>query len=130
PKESIDSDNSYHYKLDLNDEAGIKFVKSVIELESFSSVKSDCNLKTEDYDKQLEDIKQRAKKDDNMPVIELWVSSKTRRPTKVKVTSDDAYTVMEFVSNIKIGMEDVNIEKPSEFIDIKEIKTQFEQFFY
>lgn len=128
PKESIDGESSYHYKLDFNEERSIQFVKSIIELESFKALKADCDLKPEDYDKQIEDLKKSAESQTEKvkPVIELWVGSKTRRPTKLKVSTQDSTLTMEFVATIKINGSSIQVEAPEESLSIQELKSDFD----
>lgn len=129
--EDVDGESSYHYKLDFNEEASIEFTKAVINLESFKTVKDDCKLSTEDYDKQLQSLKENSEQsaDEVKPVIELWVGSKTRRPTKLKVTMDDSSLTMEFISTIKINGEGISVQAPEESINLKDLKADIEATF-
>ncbi len=128
PKESIDSETSYHYKIDFNEEASIQFTKSVVELDSFKTVKADCELKPEDFDKQVEDLKNNAQANSNevKPVAELWVGRKTRRPTKLKITTSEETITVDFVATIKIDDKGIKVEAPSESINIKDLKADIE----
>ncbi|HTE21918.1 MAG TPA: hypothetical protein VK674_02650 [Candidatus Limnocylindria bacterium] len=128
PGEAVDGDKSYHYKLDLNEEAGLHFAKDFMELESFSAVKEACKLKQEDIDQSLEDLKKQ--KDEEVeaePVFELWVSQKSRRPTKLKVTLDDKEFSMENVATIKLDAPDLTIEIPGKFTTLQELTTEIEK---
>ena len=131
PKEKIENEASYHYKLDFNEQKSITFMKSMLELESYKTLKSDCELKDEKYDKQLEDLKNNTNKeaDKVKPVVELWVGSKTRLPTKLKVTTSEETITMEFVSTIKINDKSFKIEAPADSMNIKDLKTEIESLF-
>lgn len=130
-KENIDGESSYHYKLDLNEKASVNFAKEIIKLESFKTVQKACEIKQEDLDRELKSIEDTAKEqkkgDQPQPVFELWVGSKTRRPTKVKVTMDDKELTMELIANIKIDAKDVSVEKPKDSTSIMELKQEIEE---
>lgn len=130
-KEKVDNESSYHYKLDFNEEKSIKFSKSITDLESFKGVKTDCKIKNEDYDKQLTELQNNAGReaDQIKPVVELWVGTKTRLPTKIKITTNDETLTMEFNSKIKINDKSFKIEAPADSLNIKELKTEIESLF-
>lgn len=128
PKESVESESSYHYKIDFDEEKSIQFTKSVIELESFKTIKADCKIKPEEFDKQIEDLKKNTQDTSKQikPIIELWVGGKTRRPTKLKITTNEQTLTVDLVATIKIYSKTVNIEAPKESINFKELKKEIE----
>lgn len=130
PAETVDGDSSFHYKLNLNEEAGLRFTKDFIELESFAGVKKACEIESEDIDKDLEELKKQTDEEvEAKPVFELWVSEKTRRPTKFKVTLDDKKFSMENISTIKINADDVKIDIPTDSMTLQQLQTEIEQTF-
>lgn len=128
PSETIDGDSSYHYKLDLNEEAGMRFAKEVIELGSFSAVTSACEVKQEDIDKQLEDLRRETDKEEELlPAFELWVSKSKRYPTRLKVTDDNKETSIEWTTNSKIDAQHLAINIPVDAISIRELRAEIEE---
>lgn len=131
PKDKVENEVSYHYKLDFNEQKSINFMKSMLGLESYKTLKSDCRIKDEEFDKQLEDLKNNTSKeaDKIKPVVELWVGGKTRLPTKLKVTTSEETVTMEFVSTIKINDKNFKIEAPADSMNIKDLKSELESLF-
>jgi hypothetical protein len=128
--EEIDGDDSFHYKLDLNEEAGLRFAKDFMELQSVKGVKEACEWKQEDIDKDLEELKKQLDEEiQAKPVIELWVSKETRRPTKIMVTLDDKEFSMENIATIKIDAPNISIEVPKESMPLNEVITEAEKAF-
>lgn len=128
PSESVDGDKSYHYKLDLNGDAGLRFAKDFVELESFAAVKKACDIKQDSIDKALSDKKDN--KDEEVPlkpVLELWVSKKSRYPTKLKVSANDKELTMEQVTTFKINASDISIEIPKDSMTLDELKSEIER---
>ncbi len=128
PGETVDGDKSFHYKLDLNEEAGLKFVKEFVELESFAGVKKACDIKQESIDKDLKKLQEQ--KDEEVaekPVLELWVSEKTRYPTKVKVTFDDKEFTMEQITTVKIDAQNIAVDIPKDFMTLEELQAEIEK---
>lgn len=126
PSESVEGDTSFHYKLDMNEEAAVHFTKKLIELPSFATVKKDCKIEQKDLDETIDDIKkdverQTDKEVATKPVFELWVSKNTRRPTKFKVTFDDKEVSFEDITVVKIDAPNITVEIPQETIDLKEV---------
>lgn len=131
PDESIDGDSSYHYKLDLNQEAGVRFIKDFIELESFSRVKADCEIKFEDIEKELDQIKKQADKEASVkPVFELWVSKKHRYPTKAKVSLDDKKATLEWTTDTKINAENLSVDIPTDAMSIEQFEAEVTQILH
>jgi len=132
PAETVDGDKSFHYKLDLNEEAGLHFAKELVELPSFAGVKKDCEIEQKDLDKALEDLKKDVKEQtdkevDTKPVFELWASKKTHRPTKFKITLDDKEVSMENITMVKINASNISIDIPKESTSISELAKSFEE---
>ncbi len=127
PDETVDGDSSFHYKLDLNEEAAIRFVKDFVELESFSEVKSACEIKQEDIDKEIDNLRKGGDTEEDIkPVIELWVSKKNRYPTKVKITADEKEASMEWTTNTKINAQNISVEIPSDAMSLQELQKEID----
>jgi len=128
PGEAVDGDESYHYKLDLNEEAGLRFAKDFMQLESFSKVKEACKLKQGDIDKSLEDLKKQSDEEAQAePIFELWVSQKTRRPTKIKIAVDDKEFTMENIATIKLDAPNIAVDIPAKFITLQELTADIDK---
>lgn len=128
PSETVDGDSSFHYKLDLNEEAGLRFVKEFVGLESFAGVKKACEIKQEDIEKDLKKLQE--KKDEEVkekPVFELWVSKKTRYPTKVKVTFENKEFTMEQITTTKINAQNITVDIPKDFMTLEQLKAEIEK---
>lgn len=128
PAEKVDGENSFHYKLDLNEEAGNKFAKEFVEVKSFADVKKACDVKPEDIDKDAK--KYNENKDGEIeakPVIELWVSKKTRYPTQFKLSVADKELTMDQMTQIKINAGTTTVEIPKDFMTLEQLKTEIEK---
>jgi hypothetical protein len=130
PGEAVDGDKSYHYKLDLNEEAAIKFTKEFIEIESFSGVKAACKIDQKGLDQDLKDLKKQSDEEiQGNPVFELWVSQKTRRPTKVKLAFDDKEASMENIATIKLNAENLHVDVPTDVITLQQLRSDIQDTF-
>jgi len=126
PAESVDGDKSFHYKLDLNKEAGARFVKELATLDSFKDVKQECKVKQEDLDKSLKKIEEGKEKSNTKPIIELWVSKKTRHITRTLIKVDDKEAEFTMSANAKIDARNLSVEVPKDSIKIEDLKAEFE----
>lgn len=126
--ESIDGENSFHYKIDFNDQQAAGFAKQIIELPSMATVKKDCKLSEETLNNSLKNetafgSTSNAKK----PTVELWVSKSSHRPTKFQVTSNDSNLTLNFNAQIKLNAKDVTIEKPTDAVSISDLQSEIEK---
>lgn len=130
PDDVVEGETSYHYKLDLNEQAGLNFAKEFIELESFAGVKQACEMSGEDIDNKLNDVKSQVDQElQARPVFELWVSKQTRRPTKLRVELDDQEISFSNVSVIKVDAPDITVEAPTDFVMIQDIIAEIENLY-
>lgn len=130
PSEDVEGESSYHYKLDLNQDAGLRFAKDFIELESFKGVKEACEIKSEDLDKAISDLKNQTDTEatsDVKPVFELWVSKSKRYPTKVKISANEKEISMESITTVNIDAQNLSVEIPTDFITYKDLQKEIEQ---
>ncbi len=118
---------SFHYKLDFNDAAAEGFAKQVIEMESFATVKKDCDISQKDIEDGFKKETDTKDKDDVKPVVELWVGKKSRRPTKFKIAANNKEFSMDFNTEVKLDAKGVTVEKPSDSISVNELKKEFEK---
>ncbi|MFO0970824.1 MAG: hypothetical protein U0520_00525 [Candidatus Saccharimonadales bacterium] len=121
------NESSFHYKLDFNNAAAESFAKEVITLESFKTIKQDCELDEKKIAEGFKDAKDGVAKEASKPVVELWVGKKTRRPTKFRVSADDKDITVDFSSEFRFGAEDVLIERPKKSISVTDLKEEFER---
>ena len=135
PKQDIDGEDSFHYKLDLNEVASVKFAKELIELESFKMFKSACEIKTEDFDDELERLEENAadhesgqhtEDETKESIIELWVGAETRLPTKLRITWEDEELTVEFDTKVKINAGGISIKAPEDFITMEEFMAELQ----
>lgn len=131
PKEKASNEESFHYKLDLNERAAVIFSKELIELPSFATVKKDCKVDTKQFDEQLKELDEQEEKhddheageheDDPKPVLELWIGTDTRLPTRFKVTMDDKELTTTFDTTVKINASGVTISEPKNALSMTDI---------
>jgi len=126
PAESVDGDKSFHYKLDLNEEAGILFVKELADLDSFKDLKNECKIKQEDLNKDLQQLKEDKEKSETKPIIELWVSKKTRHITRTLITVDDKEVALTMSANTKINAQNLTVEIPKDSIKLEDLQKDIE----
>ncbi len=122
PKESVDGEDSFHYKLDLNERAGLTFMKQLVELHSFATVKKDCHIDPKNFDRELSDLN--TEKNGVMPpkpIIELWVGAKTRRPTRLYIKANDKRLTTTFNTTVKINAKGVNITAPAGAMSLQDL---------
>lgn len=90
-------------------------------LESFKEVVSACEIKEEDftnnqnYSSQLDNT-----------TTELWVNAKSRRFNKITTNYKNKTLTMDFASTINFDNKNIQVQKPSSFITIDEIKSDAE----
>ncbi len=125
--EAIEGEKSFHYKLDFNNAAAEKFAKQVIAMESFKTIKADCEINEKQIEEGFKQAKDSSKSSKIKPVIELWVGKASRRPTKLRVSAHDKDVTLDFNTQVKLGASGVDIQKPSSFITVNELKTEFEK---
>jgi hypothetical protein len=132
PKEKASGEESFHYKLDFNERAGLTFTKELIELPSFATVKKDCEVDTKSLDRELKELEEREKEhadgheaghheDEPKPVIELWVGADTRLPTRLKVTLADKELTTTFDTTVKINAGNIKISAPRDALSMTDI---------
>lgn len=128
--EAVEGDESFHYKLDLNEAAAVTFAKELIELESFNAVQDACELTQEKLDEELAKI-QETNNDTSKanPVFELWVSKEARRITKVKMTASDTEVTMDGITTVKIDAPDLTVEIPTDFITLQQLSDEISAAF-
>lgn len=126
--EKAAGESSFHYKLDFNDKAAEGFAKQVIAMQSFATVKKDCDINEKDIESSLKS-EESSKKDQVKPVVELWVGKKSRRPTKFSITASDKEFTLDFNTEMKLNDTDVVVEKPSKSTSIEELKAEFEKLY-
>ncbi len=120
--QAIDGDTNFHYLIDFNDKHAQQFIKSAVKLQSFKQVVEDCDIDIEDIGKtnsSSEDKPEEVK-------FELWVSTNTRRFTKIRVQVSDKELTLDFDSKVKFDAQNVTIEKPSEFITIEQLQNDIQ----
>lgn len=124
--QNIDSESSFHYRLDFNNQAATAFAKNVFNMQSFRAVKAACGI----TDKELESSFQGqaiSKVQAHKPVVELWVGKSSRRPTKFKLTFDDTSIAVDFTSQINLRAKTSKIDKPTDSVPIADLRAEFEK---
>jgi len=96
-------------------------------MESFATVKKDCDIDQKDIEDGFKNESKAEEKDDVKPIVELWVGKKSRRPTKFKITANDKEFSMDFNTEVKLNAKDITVEKPSSSISVDELKAEFEK---
>ncbi len=120
-KDNVDADKSFHYKINFDNDKGTSFTKELMGLESFKEVVSACEIKEEDftnnqnYSSQLDNT-----------TTELWVNAKSRRFNKITTNYKNKTLTMDFASTINFDNKNIQVQKPSSFITIDEIKSDAE----
>lgn len=118
----------FHYKLDFNKVAAQNFLKQAATIPSFAEVKTACAI---DEESILDNLSQENGGTNQMePVVELWVSKKTRRPTKFQISANDKNVATKFDSEVKLGSsEAIEIEQPQSSVPVQELKAEFKKIF-
>lgn len=124
--ETASGEKSFRYRLDFNDKAAENFAKQVLEMQSFTQLKKDCDIDEAEIKDQLSDASNSTESREK-PVVELWVGKKTRRPTKFHVSTKDKDVTVDFNTELRLGAEGVTIEKPSKSISIQEVQREFQK---
>lgn len=124
--EKVADEDSFHYKLDFNNKAAVSFAKQVVALDSFKTLKADCDISDSKIDDSLK-ADTTDKTGDVKPVVELWVSKSTRRPTKFRVSGQDKDMTLDFSSQFKFNATNITIDKPSNAESINDLKADFEK---
>lgn len=122
--EKVDGEDSFHYKLDFNDKAASSFARQILTMSSFGAVKTECKINA---DKLAKELKPESKLSGKEPVLELWVSKSTRRPTKLRVSVNDKGITVDLNTKIKLNTKNIKVGKPDSSISIKQLKTEIEK---
>lgn len=125
--EKVGDEDSFHYKLDFNNQAAENFAKQVIAMPSLSGVKTDCGIDEKDITDGFKKEDSTASKTETKPVVELWVGKKSRRPTKFKVSANDKDVTVDFTTQVNLNARDISIEKPTSSVSVDELKAEFEK---
>ncbi len=120
PSESINGQNSFHYKLQFNEAAASEFTNQVTALPSLSGLKacSDPIAKTVQSTKGQNNGPQ--------PTVELWVSKKSHDPTRLKVTYENGSVNAVLDTSVTLNAKDVTVAAPEGAIPVTELKKDFE----
>lgn len=125
-KQAVDGNSSFHYLIDFNEDATMQFAKGAVKLPSFKTVVEACDIKEEDI-KKPESSSSTSGSDSEEVKVELWVSTDTRRITKLQINAKEAETVLDFNSTLNFDTGDIKVEKPQDFITIKELQQDVQQ---
>lgn len=122
--QAIDGEKSFHYKIDFRDEQTEHFAKKAIKLDSFKSVVEACGVDEGTFDSR--DSMLRKDKEGAKKSIELWVSAKTRRATKARLSLHDTTYTMDLSTKIKINPEGLVVKKPGDFMTLEEMEDELD----
>ena len=120
-KDNVGADKSFHYKINLDNNKETSFIKELLGLESFKEVVSACQIKEEDFTYDEGYLSQL-----NDTTNELWVNAKSRKFNKITTNYKNKTLTIDFASSINFDNKNLQVEKPSSFITMDEIKSDAE----
>jgi|GEM_PF-6977097 len=124
--EKVAGEDSFHYKLDFNGNAFKNFANLVAANDSLKTAMYDCRLVGETVHSEFKyTISQNSK--EKKPVVELWVSKNSRRPTKLRLNQSNQDLTADFSTEFKMKPKVFTIEKPAGAISIDSLKTDLEK---
>lgn len=124
--EEVAGQKSFHYRLELDPLATVRFFNDVQKLQAIQPLKGSCGVLASPQNKQLlQQIKQALLNDPNlMPHVELWVGKKTRRITKVRITINNKETDITFSTEQVPYTENIEVNPPEGSIPFADISNE------